>query len=115
MGRLLQIRVIAQTYDEAAAEERYARLYALAWPAAATPAAGPRGLLELTAALDDAVRLGDLPGPDRKALLPGVERAMAAKTALEAALGNRDPQAADRASYELEDILAELEKIAPKP
>ena len=115
MGRLLQIRVIAQTYDEAAAEERYGRLYALAWPAAATPAAGPRGLLELTAALDDAVRLGDLPGADRKTLLPGVERAMAAKAALETALGNRDPQAADRASYELEDILAELEKIAPKP
>jgi len=115
MGRLLQIRVIAQTYDEAEAEGRYAKLYALAWPTEATPSSGPRGVLELTAALDDKVRLGDLPGPDRKAMLPGVGRAMAALAALEAALGDRDPQAADRLSYELEDILAELEKLAPRP
>ncbi len=115
MGKFLQIRVTAQTYDEVAAEERYGKLYALAWPAAATPPVEPRGLLELTAALDDRVRLGDLPGPERKALLPGVERAMALKNALEAALGDRDPKAADKFSYELEDALAELEKLAPKP
>ena len=115
MGMFLQIRVIAQTYDEMEAEKRYARLYALAWPVEATPPAGPRGLLELTAALDDRVRLGDLAGPERAALLPGVERAMAAKTALEAALGDRDATTADRFSYALEDALAELEKLAPRP
>jgi hypothetical protein len=115
MGKFVQIRVTAATYDVAAAEERYARLYALAWPTEATPAAGPRGLLELTAALDDRVRLGDLPGPERAALLPGVARAMTVKTALDAALGDRDPQAADRLSYDLEDVLAELETLAPRP
>ncbi|WP_300156753.1 hypothetical protein [Solidesulfovibrio sp.] len=114
MGKFLQIRVIAQTYDPVAAEERFAKLYALAWPAAATPPAGPRGLLELTQALDDAVRLGDLPGPERKALLPGVERAMVCKNALEGALADRDAHTADKRSYELEDALAELEKLAPK-
>jgi len=114
MGQYLQIRVIAQTYDEVEAEKRYKRLYALAWPTAATPAEAPRGLLELTATLDDRVRLGDLPGPDRAALLAGVAKAMAAKTALEAALGDRDPKAADRYSYALEDALAELEKLAPR-
>ncbi|WP_428560614.1 MAG: hypothetical protein ACP59X_16985 [Solidesulfovibrio sp. DCME] len=114
MGKFLQIRVIAQTYDEAAAEERFAKLYALAWPVAATPPAGPRGLLELAAALDDAVRLGDLSSGDRAALLPGVEKAMAVKAALEAALGERDPKSADKLSYDLEDALAELEKLAPK-
>ena len=41
-------------------------------------------------------------------------RLMAAKAALEAALGERDPHAADRASYALEDTLGELEKLAPK-
>ncbi|MEA4858712.1 hypothetical protein [Solidesulfovibrio sp.] len=114
MGKFLQIRVIAQTYDTAAAEERFAKLYALAWPVAATPPAGPLGLLELTAALDDAVRLGDLPPGDRAALLPGVEKAMAVRAALEAALGERDPKTADKLSYDLEDALAELEKLAPK-
>lgn len=114
MGKFLQIRVIAQTYDEAAAEERFSKLYALAWPTEATPAAGPKGLLELTAGLDDAVRLGDLSGPERKALLPGVEKAMALKAGLEAALGERDPKTADKLSYDLEDALGELEKLAPK-
>ncbi len=115
MGKFLQIRVIVQTYDPAAAEDAFPRLYALAWPVAATPPAAGRGLLELTATLDEKVRLGDLPGAERSRMLPGVERAMAARQALEAALAERDPHAADRISYELEDILAELEKIAPKP
>ena len=115
MGKYLQIRVTATTYDEAAAEDRYGRLYALAWPVAATPAVEPRGLLELTQALDDKVRLGDLPGGDRQALLPDVEKAMALKQSLEAALGDRDPKSADSLSYALEDALGELEKLAPKP
>lgn len=115
MGRFLQIRVTATTYDEVAAEERYPRLYALAWPVAATPAGGHRGLLELTQALDDAVRLGDLTAADRATLLPGVEKAMALKVSLETALGERDARTADSVSYALEDALAELEKCAPRP
>ena len=114
MGNFIQIRVTATTYDVAAAEDRYPKLYALAWPTEATPVAGPRGLLELAGALDDRVRLGDLPGAERAALLSGVERALAARDALEAALADRDPQAADRFSYSLEDALAELEKLAPR-
>lgn len=112
MGKYLQIRVTATTYDPAETEKAFPRLYALAWPVAATAPAEPRGLLELTQALDDRVRLGEL--PERASLLSGVERAMAAKAGLEAALGERDARAADRASYALEDALAELEKLAPK-
>jgi hypothetical protein len=115
MGKYLQIRVTATTYDEEAAEARYKKLYALAWPVEATPAGEHRGLLELTQALDDRVRLGDLPGGERAALLPGVEKAMALKASLEAALGERDPKTADSVSYALEDALAELEKLAPRP
>jgi hypothetical protein len=112
MGRYLQIRVTATTYDPVEAEKAFPRLYDLAWPVAATAPAEPRGLLELTQALDDRVRLGEL--PQRTVLLPGVERAMAAKAALEAALSERDARTADRVSYALEDALAELEKLAPK-
>ena len=115
MGEYLQIRVIAQTFDAEAAEKRYPKLYALAWPVEATPGEGHRGLVELAATLDDRERLGDLPAPERKALTPGVEKVMAAKAALEGALGERDAKAADQASYQLEDALAELEKLAPRP
>ena len=115
MGEYLQIRVIAQTYDEAGAEKRFPKLYALAWPVEPTPSEGPRGLVELAGVLDDRIRLGDLPAPDRKAMTPALEKVTAAKAALEAALGNRDPQAADQASYQLEDALGELEKLAPRP
>jgi len=115
MGEYIQIRVIAQTFDQEAAQKRYPKLYALAWPVEATPGDSHRGLVELAATLDDRVRLGDLPAPERKALTPGVDKIMAAKAALEGALGERDAKAADRASYQLEDALAELEKLAPRP
>ena len=36
MGKFLQVRVTVATYDETAAEDRYAKLYALAWPPGAT-------------------------------------------------------------------------------
>lgn len=115
MGRMLQIRVTVSTYDEAEAQARYKKLYALAWPVEATGPDGSRGLLELVGALDDRVRLGDLPPAERSALLPGVGRVVAIRQSLEAALGERDPRAADKLTYELEDTLAELEKLAPKP
>ena len=115
MGRYIQIRVTATTYDPAETEKAFPKLYALAWPVEATPSVGPRGLLELAGVLDDRIRLGDLPAPDRKAMTPGLEKVTAAKMALEGALGNRDPQAADQASYQLEDALGELEKLAPRP
>ncbi|MHC1788114.1 hypothetical protein [Solidesulfovibrio sp.] len=115
MGEYIQIRVIAQTFDQEAAEKRYPKLYALAWPVEATPGEAHRGLIELAATLDDRVRLGDLPAPERKALAPALEKVMAAKGALEGALGEREAKAADRASYQLEDALAELEKLAPRP
>ena len=115
MGEYLQIRVIAQTYDEAAAEKRYPKLYVLAWPVEPTPSEGPHGLVELAAVLDDRIRLGDLPAGDRKTLAPGLEKVTAARLALEGALGDRDAKAADQASYQLEDALAELEKLAPRP
>jgi len=114
MGRFLQIRVTAGTYDPAAAAAAFPRLYALAWPVEATPAPEPRGLLELVPALADRVRLGEPSVPDRETLLSGLRPIQAAAASLEAALADRDPRAADRFSYVLEDALAELEKLAPR-
>ena len=113
MGRFIQVRVSAATYDPAAAEAAFPKLYALAWPVEATQPAGPRGLLELVPALDDRVRLGEA-FAEREAMREGLAPLLAARDALEAALADRDPRAADRFSYVLEDALAELEKRAPR-
>jgi hypothetical protein len=115
MGKFLQIRVTVTTWDRDGAAAAFPRLYALAWPVEPTPAAGPQGLLELVQALDERIRLGELPDADRASMLPALTRAVAAKTALEAALADRDPHGADRLTYAVEDSLGELEKIAPRP
>jgi len=115
MGRFLQVRVTVTTWDRDRAAEAFPRLYALAWPVEPTPAAGPQGLLELVQALDDRIRLGEVPGADRKAMLPALGRAVAAKGALEAALAEREAHTADKLTYAVEDALGELEKIASKP
>lgn len=113
MGRFIQIRVSAATYDSAAAAAAFPRLYALAWPTAETPAAGSRGLLELVPALSDRVRLGE-PFAGRDKVAAGLQPAQAAFEGLNDALANRDPQQADHFSYALEDALTELEKLAPQ-
>ena len=112
MGKFLQIRVSAVTYDASKVAAAYPRLCALAWPVEASAPAGSRGVLELAAALADRVRLGE-PFPAREAVLGGLKPVLAARDGVENALANRDPQQADHFSYALEDALAELEKLAP--
>lgn len=113
MGRFVQIRVLATTYDPAAAAAAFPRLYALAWPSDEDGPAEPRGLLALVPALVDRVRLG-APFPEREAMQAGMGPVVAARDGLETALANRDPRTADRFSYDLEDALAALEKHAPR-
>jgi len=113
MGRFVQIRVTAATYNPEAAAAAFPRLYALAWPPDEDRPVEPRGLLELVPTLADRVRLGD-PFPEREAMRTGLPPVVAARDGLETALANRDPRAADRFSYALEDALAELEKLAPR-
>ncbi len=104
MGQYLQIRVSAETFDPAAVEKAWPRLCALA--------GGENRVLSLAEVLFDKVRFGDVPAELKDRLSPGLEKAAALAERLEAALADRDPQTADALSYELEDRLAELEKLS---
>ncbi|MGE4551942.1 MAG: hypothetical protein AB7D57_02455 [Desulfovibrionaceae bacterium] len=112
MGKVLQIRVSASTYDESQVGKRWPRLTAHAWGVDAD--APGHGVLALIETIEDKARLGLLdfkPGPD-------FERALAAVTALrdrmEAALADWRAGEANRLSDELEDALGDLEKAAEK-
>ncbi len=115
MGRFVQIRVQAVTYKAEDLETVWPRLLALVWPEGLTPPPDLRakGVLELVQALDDGQRFGDWPKETREAMAPGIARAVTLKAALERALGDRNPGTADRLSYEIEEALTELERLAP--
>ncbi len=115
MGRILQIRVLAQTYRPRDVERAWPRLCALAWP---EPLARPdeiMGVLELISVLDDQFQFGPL-APEVKADLgPGLRKTTGLKSELESALADRRPSLADSLSYALEEALDAMEKLAPEP
>lgn len=113
MGKILQVRVMARTYDPAEVAKRWKRLYALVWPAKEP---GPeRGVLKLACALADLVRFGDWDEEIKKDLGPGIKRVDTIRRRLEAALADWNPSQANDLSEEIEEGLDELENLAPKP
>ncbi len=118
MGKILQIRVSAYTYRPEDVEERYPRLTTLAWPEPSTGAPGPKpkiGLLEMVDALSDQARFGGWSKELVADMEPVLATAKDRKAKLEKALSDWDPHTADSLSYEIEDALTTLEKMAPKP
>lgn len=111
MGKLLQIRVSASTFEPERVPKRWPSLYKLAW--ADEPPGPGRGVLELVATLADKNRLDMLP---RDALFLGgdIDRAEVMREALEAALADWKAARANEISDSLEDLLGELEKAAEK-
>jgi uncharacterized alpha-E superfamily protein len=103
MGKILQIRVSAWTYDEAEVEEAWPRLAELAFSVPLKH--HKRGVLEMVTALDDGLRFMNWPASLKESLAPGLERAVAIRDQLEGALGNWDPRRADALSNALEDAL----------
>ncbi len=118
MGKYLQIRVSAWTYDEDEVRAAWPGLATLAWGEGRTGSSlpgGRRGVTELAAALGDGLAFADWPDAVKKRLEPGIGKATALKTRLENALADWNPREADRLSYELEDTLTDLETLAPRP
>ena len=113
MGRTLQVRVSATTFDPAEVERRWPRLSALAFsPAAVKVPALPletRGVLELVTHLADRLEIGLLPAEALAELPDNIKRAAVAKARLDAALGDWNARAANTATDEIEDALDELE------
>ena len=118
MGRTLQIRVSASTFDPVEVERRWPRLVALAFSPVAVkiPALPPetRGVLELVAHLADRLEIGLLPEEAACELADGIKKAAAARARLEAELGEWNARAANAATDEIEDALDELESQAKK-
>jgi uncharacterized alpha-E superfamily protein len=107
MGKILQIRVSAWTYDEAEVEEAWPRLAELAFSVPLER--HKQGVLEMVAALDDGLRFMNWPASLKDSIAPGLTRIVAIRDQLEGALADWDPRRADRLSNELEDALDAVE------
>lgn len=115
MGKILQVRVSASTYDPDDVYRQWPVLCRLVWgekPYADLKAVGVR---ELVAALEDKWKFGeDWPENLKQLLARGVEPLRDVERRMEDALANRRADAADRITYEMEDALDELEGLVRK-
>jgi len=125
MGRILFIRVSAETYDDKEVLRAWPKLYAMVWPDAWTDSSDSpakitrdllpdarRGALQLIDAFVEHVHFGNMPAAARKALGGSAEILERLRADLNEALGNRDAQAASRLTNAIEDALDDAEKFA---
>lgn len=112
MGKLLQIRVSAWTYNEDDVKETWEGLSALAWRQPARPGE-KRGVLELATALENGLAFAEWPKDVADRLRPGIARIGEIRIRLEQALADWNPREANRLSDVLEDELSLLEEQAP--
>ncbi len=113
MGQVLQIRVSAWTYSEDEVEKTWPNLYRLIWDESGDRIP-KKGVLELAADTFDAVRAGLIDSAAAEALKEKADEVDAIRLKIEKALADRDPQGADKLTYEIEDCLSALEDIAKK-
>lgn len=112
MGRLLQVRVTAWTFSEEDVEKAYPSLWKLVWQD--PKVIQKKGVLELTGAIFDAVRVGLIDDDKVVALKDGAEKAEEMRLEIEKLLGEWKAGEADKLIYQLEDQLDGLEDIADK-
>ena len=111
MGEFLQIRVMAQTVSETDVAKRWKSLYDLVWGKGGE-SISPKGVLELAQAVFDAVRAGLIAKDEAEKMKELAEKAEELRFKISDALNARDPNGADKLSYEIEDCLDSLEDIA---
>lgn len=113
MGRLLQVRVSAWTFDEKAVTKEWPALSGLVWEDG-TFSTPERGVMELAEAVHTACQ-AELIAKDRvDALEDEATKAYKTLEALRQALADWDAKQADKHTYALEDALDRLEDIAAK-
>ena len=108
MGKVLQIRVTAVTWNEELVEEYWPRLVRLAGTVPVKSEG--RGVLELVRRLDEGLRFMKWSEARKQAMGPGIREAARLKAELEAALADWDPRKANGLSDDLEDALDALER-----
>lgn len=114
MGRVLQVRVSASTYNPDDVRKNWPRCHARAWPQGEPVFEPHQGVLQLIDALEDALRLADWDDYVRDLVSEPVAKLAAMKDELEEALAEWDPRRANRLTDDIEDLLSVLEKQFPK-
>lgn len=116
MGKILQIRVSAWTYDEDEVTAAWPKLCALVWGELDRfgPVGMKHGVTELAQYLPDAVRFSNIDKNTRARLAPGVEKVTSHLLAMRSALESWDPRLANAISNNLEEALTNLEQLAPE-
>lgn len=112
MGKVLQVRVSAWTYDEDEVRKTWPSLYKLVWEDA--EALRKKGVMELALAVFNAVQGELIPEEQAQALKAGADKVDELRLEIETKLGEWKPKEADKLIYQLEDELDALEDIAAK-
>lgn len=111
MGKVLQIRVSAHTYDPEDVYRQWPRLSAMSWGPQKFAVNKPLGVRELLATLNDLWKFGnEWSSPSREAVGQALPSLLELDGRLENALADRRPDHADALSYEIEDALDNLER-----
>lgn len=108
MGKVLQIRVTAVTWDDDLLEEYWPRLTKLAFSVPIK--LENHGLLEMVRALSEGLQFMKWSDARKKAMGPGITKAAEIRASLEKALADWEPRKANDLSNELEDTLDALER-----
>lgn len=110
MGKALQIRVSASTWDVELLEKLWPSLYELA---KSIPVHQEKeGVFEMVRALDEGLRFMDWPQVRKDRLAAGIHRCAQLKQEIEEALANWDPRTANALSDRLEEELDTLEQAS---
>ncbi|RQD67740.1 MAG: hypothetical protein D5R98_00590 [Desulfonatronovibrio sp. MSAO_Bac4] len=113
MGELIQVRVTAKVHDQDRALKRWSGLSKIAFGQNFDQSFENKDLLsELVDALYDKDRLGQLPKNIDDALSKDIQDAHDYKKKLHSFLAERNPQEADKISYQLEDLLDKMEETS---
>ncbi len=107
MGKALQIRVSAVTWNEDLVEKMWPQLHEMAFdvPHRHTK----KGVMEMVSCLGDGLQFMSWSEQRRLALGTGIEKAVQLAKSIENALADWDPRLANSLSDELEDVLTALE------
>lgn len=111
MGSILQIRVMAETFDESEVEKRWPRLVGMTW---VEPRSSGRahGVVELLEDLRDRLETGLLSEDATENLGDSIIKAYDLKVKLQSALSDWSAADASKISFEIEDALDEIELTA---
>lgn len=108
MGKVVQIRVIAVTWNEDLIEDYWPRVARLAFSVPIKLA--NHGVLEMVRALSEGLEFEDWSEARKQAMGPGIRKAEQIRVDLEKALADWEPRKANELSNRLEDALDELER-----